>query len=195
MVKIKVSDWVGRYFFSLTIFGGNLRWCHSSVTMDGHVQALQWIGNISLLTWGLLSASVCSLEASGLNGVSLEKCVSSHVAWLLSGYGKSFGCWGGILGFLLEFSPISVLKSPTIILSYCNKSKSKLLRVVCRWLLILSLFTSQYQTSTFRRQKFTENLVQNLINLVLAFKNNWEWHKNCKTENMLEKRRYTSFKV
>ena len=41
LVKIKVSDWVEKNFFSLTIFGGNLLAgdVHSSVTMDGHVQA------------------------------------------------------------------------------------------------------------------------------------------------------------
>ena len=40
-VKIKVSDWVERNFFSLTVFGGNLLAgdVHSSVTMDRHVQA------------------------------------------------------------------------------------------------------------------------------------------------------------
>ena len=36
----------------------------------------------------------------------------------------------------IEVSPIIILKSPTIIiLSYCDKSKSKLLLIVCRWLL------------------------------------------------------------
>ena len=38
------------------------------------------------------------------------------------------------------FSPISALKSrTTIILSYCDKNKSKLLLIVCRWLLLLSV--------------------------------------------------------
>ena len=60
-----VSDWVERSFFSLTVFGGNLlagdvNW---SMTMDRHVQAWQWIGSISLLTWGLFWASACSLES------------------------------------------------------------------------------------------------------------------------------------
>ena len=65
MVKTKVSDWVERNFVSLTVFGGNLLLSdvHSSVTMGRHVQAWQWIGSISLVTWGLLWASVCSLEA------------------------------------------------------------------------------------------------------------------------------------
>ena len=66
-VKIKVSDWVERNFFSLTIFGGNfLAWdVHLSMTISSYVQAWQWIGSISLLTWGLLWASASSLEACG----------------------------------------------------------------------------------------------------------------------------------
>ena len=66
-VKIKVSDWVERNFFSLRVFGGNLL-AHdvdSSMTMDRHVQEWKWIGSIYLLTWGLLWASACSLEACG----------------------------------------------------------------------------------------------------------------------------------
>ena len=41
--KIKVSDWVEMYFFSLTVFGGNLLAgdVHSSVTMDRYVQDRQ----------------------------------------------------------------------------------------------------------------------------------------------------------
>ena len=60
-----MSDWVERNFFSLIVFGRNLLPddVHSSVTMDRHVQTWQWIDSISLLTWGLLSASACSLEA------------------------------------------------------------------------------------------------------------------------------------
>ena len=40
-IKIKVSDWVVRTFFSLTVFGRNLLAgdVHSSVTMDRYVQA------------------------------------------------------------------------------------------------------------------------------------------------------------
>ena len=39
-VKIKVSNWVERNFFSLTVFGGNLLAddVHSSVAMDRHIQ-------------------------------------------------------------------------------------------------------------------------------------------------------------
>ena len=64
-VKIKVSDWVERNFFSLIVFGGNLLVgdVHSSVTMDRHVQVWQWIGSIYLLIWGLPWASACSLVA------------------------------------------------------------------------------------------------------------------------------------
>ena len=85
MAKIKVSDSIERNFFSLTVSGvillaGDV---HSSVTMDRHVQAWQWTGSISLLTWGLLWASICSLEVWNRNGVSLEKCVSLHTEWLL----------------------------------------------------------------------------------------------------------------
>ena len=56
-VKIKVSDWVRRNFFSLAVFGGNLLAgdVHSSMALDIHVQAWQWIGSICLLTWGLRS--------------------------------------------------------------------------------------------------------------------------------------------
>ena len=64
-VKIKVSGWIERNFFSLAVFGGNLLAddVQSSVTMVRHVQSWQWIDSICLLTWGLLLASVCSLEA------------------------------------------------------------------------------------------------------------------------------------
>ena len=88
--KIKVSGWVERNFFSLTVFGRNLLTSevHSSVTIDRNVQAWKWTGIISLLTWGLLWASACSLEAWDCNSVSLEKCVSSHAEWLLTGYWK-----------------------------------------------------------------------------------------------------------
>ena len=73
MVKTKVSDWVDRNFFSLAVFGGNLLAgdVHSSVAMDSHVQACQWTGSISLLTWGLLWASAYSLEVWGDNGIFL----------------------------------------------------------------------------------------------------------------------------
>ena len=38
---MKVSDWVDRNFFSLTVFGGNFLAgdVHSSVTMDRHVKS------------------------------------------------------------------------------------------------------------------------------------------------------------
>ena len=99
------KDWVERNFFSMTVFSGNLLAgdVHSSVTMDGHVQAWQWIGNISLLTWGLLSASACSLEAWGRNSVSLEKCVSWLAEWWLSGYWKSLAA-GPVLSFSYYFT-------------------------------------------------------------------------------------------
>ena len=76
--------WVERNFFSLAVFGGNLLagHAHSSVALDRHVQARQWTGSISLLTWGLLWASAFLREAWDRNGVSLEKCVSSHAEWL-----------------------------------------------------------------------------------------------------------------
>ena len=63
-VKIKVSDWEERNLFSLTVFDRNLLADdeHSSMTMDRHVQAWQWIRSISLLTLGLLCTSACSLE-------------------------------------------------------------------------------------------------------------------------------------
>ena len=53
--------WVEWNFFSLTVFDGNLLAgdVHSSVTIDRHVQAWQWIGCIYLLTWGLLWPSAC----------------------------------------------------------------------------------------------------------------------------------------
>ena len=62
---MQVSDWVRRYFFSLAVSGGNLLAgdVHSSATMDRLDQAWQWTGRISLLTWGLLCASACSVEA------------------------------------------------------------------------------------------------------------------------------------
>ena len=65
MVKTKVGDWVDRNFFSLTVFGGNLLVVnvYLCVTMDRHIQACQWTSSISLLTWYLLWASACSLEA------------------------------------------------------------------------------------------------------------------------------------
>ena len=56
-----------RNFFSSTVFGGNLLGgdVHSSVTMDRHIQAQQWRGNISLFTLGLLWSSTCLLEVCG----------------------------------------------------------------------------------------------------------------------------------
>ena len=47
--------------------------------------AWQWTGSISLLTWGLLWTCTCSLEVCSDNP-TLEKCVSSHADWLLSGH-------------------------------------------------------------------------------------------------------------
>ena len=72
-VKIKFSDRVQRNFFSLIVFGGNLLAgdVNSTVTMDRHAQAWQWIDSISLLPWGLLWASACSLEACSRGGVFL----------------------------------------------------------------------------------------------------------------------------
>ena len=63
-IKIKVSDWVERNFFSLTVLRGNLLAgdVHSNVTMDRHVHAWEWIDNICLLTWYLLWASAYLLE-------------------------------------------------------------------------------------------------------------------------------------
>ena len=68
-VKIKVSDWVGRNLFSLAVFVGNLLagFVHSSLALDRHVQVWQWIGSICYVTWILLWASACSLEAWGEN--------------------------------------------------------------------------------------------------------------------------------
>ena len=40
-----------------------LLWCTLKRDNGSHVQAWQWIGSICLLTWGLLWASACSLEA------------------------------------------------------------------------------------------------------------------------------------
>ena len=55
-VKKKVSDRAERKFFSSTVFG---QWIW--MTMDD--TAWQWIGNISLLTWGLIWACACSHAA------------------------------------------------------------------------------------------------------------------------------------
>ena len=64
-VYLFVLAFVAEVLFRLAVFSRNLLAgdVHSNVTMDRHVQACQWTGSISLLTWRLLWASACSLEA------------------------------------------------------------------------------------------------------------------------------------
>ena len=73
LVKTKVSYWVEKSFFSLTVFGGILLAgdIHSSVTMDRHVRGWQWTGmyNLNLPphlgSEAVFWASACSLETWG----------------------------------------------------------------------------------------------------------------------------------
>ena len=88
-VKIKASDWVERNFFSLAVFGRNLLAgdVHSSMALDRHVQAWQWIGSISLVPWGLLWATACSLEAySGHLSPQLRPGVVAPLSYYLALY-------------------------------------------------------------------------------------------------------------
>ena len=72
-VYLFIFVFVVEVLFRLAVFGENLLAgdVHSSVTMDRHVQAWQWIGSICLLTWGLLWASAYSLEAWSRNNIFL----------------------------------------------------------------------------------------------------------------------------
>ena len=66
-VYLFVLVFVVEMFFRLAVFSGNLLAgnVHSSMALDRYVQVCQWTGIISLLTWALLWASTCSLEACG----------------------------------------------------------------------------------------------------------------------------------
>ena len=64
-VYLLVLVFVVEVLFRLIVFSGNLLAddVHSSVAVDRHVQACQWTGSISLLTWGLLWGYAYWLEA------------------------------------------------------------------------------------------------------------------------------------
>ena len=62
--------------FSGILLAGDV---HSSVAFDRHVQSCQWTGSISLLTWGLLWASACSIEVWGDSLVFLLLMTNGHV--------------------------------------------------------------------------------------------------------------------
>ena len=66
----------------MTVFSGNTLGgdVHLSVTMDRHVQS---DNEHAASPYSLEDYS--GHEAWGRNGVSLEKCVSSHAEWLLTG--------------------------------------------------------------------------------------------------------------
>ena len=82
-------------FFSLTVFGGNLLAdnVHSSVTMDRHVQACQWTGSISLLTWVLLWESACSVEGCGDTLFSYYSYCASVYVRVVSQHGVKVSLW------------------------------------------------------------------------------------------------------
>ena len=99
LVKRKVTDWVERNFFSLTVFGGNLLAgdVHSRVTMDRHAPSWQWIVSTSLLETRKHNLKSTQLRLSCHDylkpgKLSSEKIPEATKQLLKSHFGMVFSC-------------------------------------------------------------------------------------------------------